>query len=54
MRYSEEGSNDRQKEEATYMHFVNYLEEVEEGVFNLPSMFSLVQEACWLFVVVCA
>jgi len=31
VRYSEKGSNERLKEEATYMHFVKYLEEIDEG-----------------------
>ena len=30
IRYSEQGSNERKKEELTYIFFVNYLEEYEE------------------------
>ncbi len=35
--YSDIGSNDRVKEEATYLLFVNYLEDIEEGTkYTVP------------------
>ena len=33
IRFSEKGSNDRIKEEATYMMFIEYLELIEEGIY---------------------
>ena len=32
VRYSESGSNEREKEEQTYIFFVDYLEECEGGM----------------------
>ena len=34
IRFSEKGSNCREKEEATYMMFIDYLEECEAGSYN--------------------
>ena len=33
MRYSTDGSNNKRKEEAAYAMFLNYLEEIEEGIY---------------------
>ncbi len=34
IKYSEAGSNDKENEELTYVLFVDYLEECEEGVLQ--------------------
>ena len=38
--YSEVGSNERAKEECTYIYFIDYLEECEEGIQDLHFLFA--------------
>lgn len=37
IKYSEEGSNEREKEEATFMFFVDYLDDCEGSMFLVCS-----------------